>query len=790
MIGLARLALLVILAMAGLPARPNASLDSATTAAPSVSSSSSAQSLVDSARAELRAERPWHAAGVLKAAYPDVTALDPAGRLVLARAEAGARNWEGVSRALEGATWLGQVEGGEGWALLGRAREESGQWAPAADAYGRWLALPAGSASPDKPAIIARRMRSLAHADQWAESHDLSASLRSGLEGLDAWLALELARVAADDGEVGEVRTLLTRVPEVTGGTQLRVRGWDLEGRALLAAGDSSAAVTALTERVASLEPASRRGEAWALIGEVRRKRGDDAGALDAFRRSLTERPAVAGRAARAVLELGGLTDANALEVGRALERAGDVTRALQGYDRHFAAATTPPPPAVRLARAQLMAQLTARHNEAVEELRALSAPGNPEVGPVALEQWARLRERQGRAADVQTLRDWLIERYPASAEAANVVFLRGDAAHDEGDLTRALAEYQRVARAAPAQDRGGLARMRWAQLHLMRDQPAEAARVFEGYLTEFPTGRRWDEATYWAGRSHLMTGDSARARALLAELHERDPFGYYAMQASGLLKEPYRIDLPEGEVAASAQWVTDGLRTLELYTEAGLGDAVAVTLESLRAQARTAPPAESLLLSRELTNRHRSLDGINVALDLRTRSVPWSRRLLEAVYPFPLREAVEREAREWKTDPLLMAALIRQESAWVENIHSAVGAIGLMQVMPETGSDLFRQLRAGSFRADMLEVGDLNLHLGAAYMTDALARYGGDLPLTLSMYNAGPHRADRWKNFPEMADRLRFTERIPFAETRDYVKRVTRNRILYEALYGGGLRP
>jgi soluble lytic murein transglycosylase len=85
-----------------------------------------------------------------------------------------------------------------------------------------------------------------------------------------------------------------------------------------------------------------------------------------------------------------------------------------------------------------------------------------------------------------------------------------------------------------------------------------------------------------------------------------------------------------------------------------------------------------------------------------------------------------------------------------------------------------------------MLEVADLNLHLGAGYLVDALARYNGDLPLTLSMYNAGPHRADRWKDFPEASDRLRFTERIPFAETRDYVKRVTRNRILYEALYGG----
>jgi soluble lytic murein transglycosylase len=213
----------------------------------------------------------------------------------------------------------------------------------------------------------------------------------------------------------------------------------------------------------------------------------------------------------------------------------------------------------------------------------------------------------------------------------------------------------------------------------------------------------------------------------------------------------------------------------------------VAITLEDLRAQARSAQPPEALLLSNELIRVGRPIDGINVALDLRSRGVPWSRRLLEAVYPFPQRERVEREARERGADPLLMAALIRQESAWVENIVSRAGAIGLMQVMPETGQALFRQLGDGNFRADMLEVADLNLHLGAAYLVDALARYNGDLPLTLSMYNAGPHRAARWKDFPEAADRLRFTERIPFAETRDYVKRVTRNRILYEALYGGG---
>jgi soluble lytic murein transglycosylase len=326
---------------------------------------------------------------------------------------------------------------------------------------------------------------------------------------------------------------------------------------------------------------------------------------------------------------------------------------------------------------------------------------------------------------------------------------------------------------------------MRWAQIHVLRGQSAQAAQVFDAYLADFPTGRRWEEATYWLARARLALGDSVRARTLLTELREREPFGYYTVLAADLAGEPFQIHLPEGEVASSAAWVQDGVRSLVLYREAGLGEALLAALEELRAQARNAPPAEALLLSTELTRLGRPIEGINVALDLRTRGEPWSRRLLEAVYPFPQRERVFREAKEWEADPMLMAALIRQESAWVEDIVSSAGAIGLMQVMPETGRTLFRQLGDGDFRADMLEVADLNLHLGAAYLMDALARYAGDLPLTLSAYNAGPHRADRWKSFPEAVDRLRFTERIPFAETRDYVKRVTRNLVLYRALYG-----
>jgi soluble lytic murein transglycosylase len=168
----------------------------------------------------------------------------------------------------------------------------------------------------------------------------------------------------------------------------------------------------------------------------------------------------------------------------------------------------------------------------------------------------------------------------------------------------------------------------------------------------------------------------------------------------------------------------------------------------------------------------------------------PWTRRLVEVVYPFIYREMVLREAAEWGLDPVLVSALIRQESAWVADIRSSAGAIGLMQVMPQTGAQVARSDGMSGFTPEALETPEVNLHLGARFLRDLIDRYGEDLPLVLSAYNAGPSRADRWKGFPEYADRERFTERIPFAETRGYVKNVTRNVELYEALYGNALRP
>ena len=89
------------------------------------------------------------------------------------------------------------------------------------------------------------------------------------------------------------------------------------------------------------------------------------------------------------------------------------------------------------------------------------------------------------------------------------------------------------------------------------------------------------------------------------------------------------------------------------------------------------------------------------------------------------------------------------------------------------------------NFTPASLETAEVNLHLGARFLIEMLDRFGPDLPLVLSAYNAGPTRAARWRNFPELEELDRFTERIPFAETRGYVKNITRNLAIYRAIYG-----
>jgi soluble lytic murein transglycosylase len=131
----------------------------------------------------------------------------------------------------------------------------------------------------------------------------------------------------------------------------------------------------------------------------------------------------------------------------------------------------------------------------------------------------------------------------------------------------------------------------------------------------------------------------------------------------------------------------------------------------------------------------------------------------------------------------VLVAALIRQESNFNPRATSPVGARGLMQLMPDVGQGLASAKGISSWNADMLYDPAVNIKLGTAHLRTLMRKYP-EVVKSLAAYNAGESRVEKWSTKTGAADPEVFTERIPFVETRDYVRIILRNRAYYSALY------
>jgi soluble lytic murein transglycosylase len=153
--------------------------------------------------------------------------------------------------------------------------------------------------------------------------------------------------------------------------------------------------------------------------------------------------------------------------------------------------------------------------------------------------------------------------------------------------------------------------------------------------------------------------------------------------------------------------------------------------------------------------------------------------------YPMPYREAVSRRSGEIGLDPAYVYGLIRQESRFVTDARSGVGASGLMQVMPATARWTARKIGINGFTIDKLNDSNVNLSIGTGYLKLVLDDFGGSMALAAAAYNAGPSRPRSWRNGP-LLDAAIWAENVPFSETRDYVKKVLANTTMYAAIMSG----
>jgi soluble lytic murein transglycosylase len=167
---------------------------------------------------------------------------------------------------------------------------------------------------------------------------------------------------------------------------------------------------------------------------------------------------------------------------------------------------------------------------------------------------------------------------------------------------------------------------------------------------------------------------------------------------------------------------------------------------------------------------------GTGAFVYLQRTEPPWYARLW---YPLRYTAIVRGHAAQENLDPALLAAVIEQESKFDPNARSSAGAVGLMQLTPQTAKGIAEYTGGSKFVLSDLTNPEINVRYGSWYLRHLLDRYHGDERTALAAYNAGEQNVDRWQARHEG---------IVFAETRAYVDRIERLKGIYRRAYASQL--
>jgi len=293
----------------------------------------------------------------------------------------------------------------------------------------------------------------------------------------------------------------------------------------------------------------------------------------------------------------------------------------------------------------------------------------------------------------------------------------------------------------------------------------------------------------YWRARALRATardgaeGDAQRAEARRLLDAMAGAMNFYAKLAAEDLGRP--AQLPPAPTPLSAD------ERAAAASSPGLSRALALVALNLRDEARREwnftlrgmGDRELLAAARLACDRSDWQLCINTAE--RTRAeIDTSLR-----YPMPFAGDITRAAGAAGLDPALVFGLIRQETRFMPQLKSSVGASGLMQVMPATARYVAKRIGMEWRNPELIHDPATNLLLGTSYLKMVLDDLGGSQPMAAAAYNAGPGRPRRWREGPVLETAV-WAENIPFNETRDYVKKVLSNAAVYSALLDSAKPP
>ena len=281
----------------------------------------------------------------------------------------------------------------------------------------------------------------------------------------------------------------------------------------------------------------------------------------------------------------------------------------------------------------------------------------------------------------------------------------------------------------------------------------------------------------YWLGRAYRAGGRTTDANALFAKIGGQPNF--YSNLADEELDRPImpppKAAPPTGDEISRVRANTGVQRALALYRLNMRSEGIKEWSWALRGMSD-----RELLAASNIAQRAGIYDRAIAAADRTKDEHDYSLRYLS-----PYAEQVRPAARDQSLDDAWVYGLMRQESRFITNAKSNVGASGLMQLMPATAKWVANRIGLKDFHQGQVNDTDVNVLLGTSYMRMVLESLDNHPVLASAAYNAGPGRARKWRADQPLEGAI-YAESIPFSETRDYVKKVMSNSVYYSALFNG----
>ena len=448
-------------------------------------------------------------------------------------------------------------------------------------------------------------------------------------------------------------------------------------------------------------------------------------------------------------------TPRNAYRTGRGLQLGGKRTAAYAAYQQllqDFPQTDEAGTALIRLARINASTEGLAYLDQLSEQF--------PDRAPEALLEKAKIFDKLNSAKSAAQARESVLTQYATSDAAAEYRWNTAQKLFKQGKTKQAW---------------------EWAKPILENNPQSELA----------------PEAGFWLGKWALRLGSQKTAQVAFERVLAAYPESYYAWRSAVLLGLPVgdfntvRQLSPQVVRPPQRQVLPAGSETLQALYELGQ-DRDAWALWKVEFGNKKDPTVEEQFTDGLIRlGVGDNLQGIAKISSLEWREDPEEKEQHQALkqqpdywhalYPFPFLAEIERWSQERQLNPMLVTALIRQESRFEPEIRSVVGATGLMQVMPGTGAWVAEKIDLEDYS---LEKPEDNVNLGTWYLDYTHREYNNNSLYAVASYNAGPGNVAKWIREKKLTDPDEFVDAIPFKETRGYVKAVFENYWNYMRLY------